>query len=187
MMSKIDRLATAFSAHVAIDWPASSSGAQRVVMIIYDPADERALRRKLDLFAQGARAAGKNWSALDLTPLVAEWLARHRYRDIYFAEPNELGTAQEDRISAAIADKIEAAIASGSDSSNDILALNGLASLYGFTSVSDVLSRVEHAIRGRLVIFFPGRVQDGRYRLLDARESWDYHAVPITLDDHGEL
>ncbi len=187
MMSKIDRLANAFAAHVAIGWPASSSGAQRVIMVIYDPADERALRRKLDLFAQGARAAGKTWSALDLTPAVAEWLAGHRYRDVYFAEPDELSAAGEDRIAAAIATTIEAALSAEDQGPNSILAVHGIASLYGFTSVSDVLSRVEHAIRGRLLIFFPGRVQDGRYRLLDARESWDYHAVPITLDDTGDV
>ncbi|MBB1249936.1 hypothetical protein [Rhizobium sp. G21] len=46
MMSKIDRLAGAFTAHVAIGWPASSSGAQRVIMVVYDPSDERALRKR---------------------------------------------------------------------------------------------------------------------------------------------
>lgn len=67
-----------------------------------------------------------------------------------------------------------------------VVAIYGVGSLYGFASVSDVLSRVDHAIKGRLAIFFPGRVQEGRYRLLDARESWDYHAVPITLDASGD-
>ncbi|MBB1249935.1 DUF1788 domain-containing protein [Rhizobium sp. G21] len=119
--------------------------------------------------------------------MIADWLAGHRYRDVYFEEPNELGTAAEDRIAAAIAEKVEAALASKDLGPNGILALYGVASLFGFTSLSDVLSRVEHAIQGRLLVFFPGRVQDGRYRLLDARESWDYHAVPITLDDHGDV
>ncbi len=187
MMSKLDRLAQVFSSHVAIGWPSSSSGAQRVIMVVYDPSDERALRKKIELFAQGTRAAGKSWSTLDITPLVAEWLVGHRYRDVYFEEPDELGTAAEDRIAAAIAEKVEAALAAEDLGPNGILALYGVASLFGFTSLSDVLSRVEHAIQGRLLVFFPGRVQDGRYRLLDARESWDYHAVPITLDDHGDL
>ncbi|ESZ30427.1 hypothetical protein X734_03910 [Mesorhizobium sp. L2C084A000] len=186
-MSKIDRLANAFAAHVAIGWPASSSGAQRVIMVVYDPTDERALRRKLDLFSQSARAAGMSWKALDLTPVIAEWLAGHRYRDVYFAEPDELASAGEDRVAAAIAAKIQGELAADSHDANAILAVHGIAALYGFASVSDVISRVEHAIRGRLLIFFPGRVQDGRYRLLDARESWDYHAVSITLDDTGDV
>lgn len=187
MMSKVDRLAHVFSEHVAIGWPASSSGAQRVIMVVYDPADERALRRKIDLFAQGARQSGKTWRVLDLTPAVAEWLASHRYRDVYFEEPEELISLGEERIAAAIAAQVEAALSEDDQGDSSILALQGVGSLFGFTSVSDVLSRVEHAIRGRLLVFFPGRVQDGRYRLLDARESWDYHAVPITLDDTGDL
>jgi hypothetical protein len=42
----------------------------------------------------------------------------------------------------------------------------------GVTSISDVLARVDHAVKGRLLVFFPGRSRDGRYRLLNARESW---------------
>lgn len=186
-MSKIDRLARAFAGHIAIGWPASSSGAQRVIMVVYEPADERALRRKLDLFAQGARETGKTWRSLDLTPPVANWLATHRYRDVYFEEPEELIATGESRIAGAVAEAITTALADETHGSDAILALHGVASLYGYASVSDVLSRVEHAIRGRLVVFFPGRVQQGRYRLLDARDSWDYHAVPITLDGSGDV
>src|SRR5260221_12785071 len=53
-MSKIERLARKFADHLAVGWPAGSSGAQRVVMLIYDPADERVLRRKLPLFEHAA-------------------------------------------------------------------------------------------------------------------------------------
>jgi hypothetical protein len=63
--------------------------------------------------------------------------------------------------------------------------LIGAASVFGVVSLSDVLSRVEHAIKGRLVVFFPGRSRDGRYRLLDARDGWDYHAVPIQIETSG--
>lgn len=102
-MSKINRLARAFGRHVAIDWPASSSGAQRVIMIVYDPADERLLRRKLDIFAQEATAAGKDWTSLDLTPVFARWLASHRYRKVYFEEPEELLALGEERVAAEAA------------------------------------------------------------------------------------
>lgn len=42
------------------------------------------------------------------------------------------------------------------------------------------MERVEDAIRGRLLVFFPGEYQENHYRLLDARDGWNYHAVPIT-------
>ncbi len=187
MMSKLDRLAQVFSSHVAIGWPASSSGAQRVIMVVYDPSDERALRKKIELFAQGTRAAGKSWSTLDVTPLVADWLAGHRYRDVYFEEPDELGTrsGSQDRGCDRREGRDGACSRRSWSERNSGVIWRRFA--FCFTSLSDVLSRVEHAIQGRLLVFFPGRVQDGRYRLLDARESWDYHAVPITLDDHGDF
>jgi hypothetical protein len=61
----------------------------------------------------------------------------------------------------------------------------GVASVFGIASFSDILFRVEHAIKGRLAVFFPGRTRDGRYRLLDARDGWDYHAVPIQVESSG--
>jgi hypothetical protein len=67
----------------------------------------------------------------------------------------------------------------------EIVGLIGAASVFGVVSLSDVISRVEHAIRGRLAVFFPGRSRDGRYRLLDARDGWDYHAVAIQVDSSG--
>jgi hypothetical protein len=49
------------------------------------------------------------------------------------------------------------------------------------------LKEVEQAIRGRLVLFFPGEYENRNYRLLDARDGWNYLAVPITLHSGGEL
>ena len=36
-----------------------------------------------------------------------------------------------------------------------------------------------------LSIFFPGQYEQNNYRLLDARDGWNYLAVPITLDSAG--
>jgi hypothetical protein len=44
-----------------------------------------------------------------------------------------------------------------------------------------MLKEVVKDIRGRLVVFFPGEYEDNNYRLLDARDGWNYLAVPITL------
>ena len=35
---------------------------------------------------------------------------------------------------------------------------------------------------GRLLVFFPGEVEGNNYRLLDARDGWNYLATPITAD-----
>jgi len=62
-----------------------------------------------------------------------------------------------------------------------VVAVHGVASLFGLTRVSLVLKQIVHDIRGRLVLFFPGEYEQNNYRLLDARDGWNYLAVPITL------
>ena len=62
---------------------------------------------------------------------------------------------------------------------NTVVALSGVGSLFGLTKTSDVLDQVTDAIRGRLLVFFPGRYENSQYRLLDARDGWNYLAVPI--------
>ena len=59
-----------------------------------------------------------------------------------------------------------------------------MVSLYGFVRVSELIHDVERSIKGRLVVFFPGTKNENNYRLLDARDGWNYLAVPVTL--HGE-
>jgi hypothetical protein len=61
----------------------------------------------------------------------------------------------------------------------------GVGALYGFARVSRVLKLIEGDIRGRLVVFFPGQYEQNNYRLLDARDGWNYLAVPITLHSSG--
>jgi hypothetical protein len=46
--------------------------------------------------------------------------------------------------------------------------------------VSALLNDVNDAIAGRLLVFFPGEHEGNNYRLLDARDGWNYMATPIT-------
>jgi hypothetical protein len=43
------------------------------------------------------------------------------------------------------------------------------------------LKSCDKDFKGRLLIFFPGEFEQNHYRLLDARDGWDYLARPITL------
>ena len=69
------------------------------------------------------------------------------------------------------------------DPDNTVLALYGVASLFGFLKISEILPMVEGDVQGRLLVFFPGVYEQNNYRLLDARDGWNYHAVPITASD----
>jgi hypothetical protein len=184
-MSKVDQLAAVFSDHVAVGWPSGSSGAQRVIMIVYDPSDERTLRKRIDLFAQAARTHNHAWHSIDLTSSFGTWLGAHRYREGYFEEPHMLSAGANERFTQYVAEAVLEVLERSGHTEREIVGLIGVASLFGAASVSDVLARVDHAIKGRLAVFFPGRARDGRYRLLDARDGWDYHAVPIQIESSG--
>jgi hypothetical protein len=67
-----------------------------------------------------------------------------------------------------------------------VVAVHGVASLFGFLRISEILPMVDAHIRGRLLVFFPGVYEQENYRLLDARDGWNYHAVPITASE-GEI
>lgn len=184
-MSKIDQLAAVFGEHVAVGWPNGSSGAQRVVMIVYDPNDERALRKKLDLFVHTARAHQHAWHGVDLTSTFGNWLGAHRYREGYFEEPEMFSSGANDLFTRHAAETVLQALRRTEHNEREIVGVVGAASLFGAASLSDVLTRVDHAVKGRLAVFFPGRANDGRYRLLDARDGWNYHAVAIQIGSSG--
>jgi hypothetical protein len=184
-MSKVEQLATVFRDHIGVGWPASSSGAQRIVMIVYDPNEERTLRKKLPLFAQAVQAHQYAWHSVDLTSAFAQWLGAHRYREEYFNEPDMLLAGANGRFAKYAAEAILRDLHRPQHTAREIVGVIGAASVFGIASLSDVLSRVEHAIKGRLAVFFPGRSREARYRLLDARDGWDYHAVAIQVESSG--
>ncbi len=63
------------------------------------------------------------------------------------------------------------------------MALVGVGSLFPMIRVSDLLQRIADRIAGRLLILFPGSLERGNYRLLDARDGWNYLAIPITIPE----
>jgi hypothetical protein len=69
---------------------------------------------------------------------------------------------------------------------NDVVALKGVASLFGFLKVKGVVDQLAPLVAGRLVVFFPGSYEDNNYRLLDGYDGWNYLAVPITADKDAD-
>ncbi len=186
-MARIEELVASYKAHIAAPWQTNLAGAQKTVFVVYPKVDERRLRARLELFEIATREAGHGWSVIDFTRVFAEWMAATSYRDRYFAAPKHLALKLEtDFLHHAAKHLIQGLAAAGADE-NSVVACHGVASLYGFTHVSLVVKEVEAAIRGRLVLFFPGEYENNNYRLLDARDGWSYLAVPITLISGGDL
>jgi hypothetical protein len=80
-----------------------------------------------------------------------------------------------------VADELRTVLRGDGVDEDTVVAVQGVACLFGFTRVSLVLKEVVKDIKGRLLLFFPGEYEGGNYRLLDARDGWNYLAVPITL------
>jgi len=184
-MGRIDDLASRYQAHISAPWQRSLAGAQRTILVVYDKTDERKLRAKLDLFEMATRQSNHDWKSFDFTFTFSQWMASMEYREAYFEEPSDLPMKLESDFIHFAADQLRSALAAPDMTDNTVLAVHGVASLFGFTKLSLVLKEVEKDIQGRLVLFFPGEFENNNYRLLNARDGWNYLAVPITLHGGG--
>jgi len=182
-MGQFEALASRFGEHVRRRGTVTSVAAERVLMVVYDKDRERALRARLAEFEMQVKSAGRSWHQLDLTAVFAEWMASLDYRETYFAEPEHLATLIEGNFRRHLVDLLRSRLKPlGAD---DVLAIVGAASLYGFARLSDLIRDVEPQIRGCLAVFFPGTKDHNNYRLLDARDGWNYLAHSITLHSEG--
>lgn len=182
-MARLEELADLYGRHIATPWQRNVAGAQRVIMLVYDKELERTLRARRAEFQMRTAAAGHDWHEVDLTAAFAEWLAAQRYRQSYFESPAKLGPKLQSEFPTFVASRLREILTAANEES--VVALFGVGSLYGFTHVSEILKLVEGDVRGRLVVFFPGSFEQNNYRLLDARNGWNYLAVPISIYGAG--
>lgn len=186
-MARLEELVSSYKAHISAPWQRNLAGPQKMVFVVYPKVDERRLRARLELFEIATKEAGHKWLLFDFTSTFAEWMAATDYREAYFEEPSEMAIKLETDFLNYAAGELRGALADVTVDVDTVVAAYGVASLYGFTKLSLVLKEVEHDIKGRLVLFFPGEFENNNYRLLDARDGWNYLAVPITLNSGGEL
>lgn len=184
-MGRIEELAEIYARHIATPWQRTIAGAQRVIMVVYDKDIERALRARKPAFEYATKQAGHEWHEIDLATVFAAWLAKDEYREAYFESPEDLQLKLDAEFAEHVADRVRQVLNQPGVGETSVVAVFGVGSLFGFTRVSLVLKLLESDIKGRLVVFFPGQYAQNNYRLLDARDGWNYLAVPITLHGPG--
>lgn len=182
-MSKLDRLLREYERHISIPWQQGLAGAQRVVFVVYDKGDEPRFRTKVDEFEIAAKSAAHSWKLLDLTNTFPEWLAGLDYHESYFEAPEDIDGLLPQFVDSVVG-TITDLLTNPEVNDQSVVAIMGIACLFGFARVSEIVQRAAPHIRGRLVVFFPGEYENNNYRLLDARDGWNYLAVPITA--HSE-
>lgn len=172
----VEELLVAFRTRLAVPWRPDEAAAGRVWMLWYDKALERRVRGRLAEFRLAAEQSGKGWHEFDLASKFGAWVAGQKWFERAAKRPSTLGTVLPDFEAQLIRELRDRLSQCGP---NDILALTGVASLFGLTRASSLIGHVADAIPGRLLVTFPGTHQGGIYRLLDARDGWSYLAVPI--------
>jgi hypothetical protein len=176
-MSAIEELLAEYDRRVGATWQHDLAAPQRVWFAVYRPEQERRLRLRIPEFETATLRHGLGWSHLDVTTAFAEWMASHEYRDAYFQEPELMQYALAD-FAESLARTVRAALNDADPGT--VVALSGVASLFGITKVSSLIDAVSDAIRGRLLVFFPGDHDErNNFRFLDARDGWNYLASVI--------
>ena len=180
-MGRIEELAARYRAHVGAPWQSNLAGDQKAIFVVYPKTDERKLRLRMELFEMATTSTGHGWRLMDISDCFAGWMANTHYREAYFEDPEALTMKLRSDFMQYTASRLREVLTDEGVDEKTVVAVQGVACLYGFTRVSLVLKEVVKDIRGRLVVFFPGEFEENNYRLLDARDGWNYLAVPITL------
>jgi hypothetical protein len=180
--SRLTELLEAYARHVSTPWQRGLAGSQRLLFAIYDKTLERRLRAQVDEFQMATERAGHGWQLIDLTDAFPQWMAEVRYRDSYFEAPDLLEGYVNGEVEGFVRDlaaRLKTEVAEADE--DTVVALLGVGALFGLARVSRVVNEVAPAVRGRLLVFFPGEHErrTNTYRLLDARDGWNYLAVPI--------
>jgi len=183
MSSKVTKLIATYRQHLTVPWQNGLAAIQRVIFAVYDKTDELRLRANVEEFALATKEAGKEWLLIDVTNAFPQWMSAQEYRDAYFENPEDLAGYQSGELTefvTSLTDQIKTRIAAVA-SPDTVVALMGVGSLFGLARVSSVVEGIKDGVAGRLLVFFPGEYhpENHTYRLLDARDGWNYLAVPL--------
>jgi len=187
-LSRVDDLIANYQRFVQLPWPSNLAPAQRVWMAVYTPEEERRLRLHIPEFATASNKAGYEWDVIDISEEFESWMASHEYRDAYFANPKLMQPELVGFFEKLVSDVRDKIVAKSTDQT--IIGLVGTASLFGLgdhVRVSALIERVQNEVDGRLLVFFPGEVEGNNYRLLGAKDGWNYLATLITAEKGGVL
>ena len=181
MLSKTDQLLSAFELVVNEPWSASLSGQERIWFLVYDPAEQRKVDLRLGDFETATIKAGKKWVDISMKKCFPTWMANNEYAEVYFQKPKLIVDQLESEFKTFAIDYLTNELRNQHTDQNTLIAIKDVSSLFGFARLSEILKSCDKEFKGRMLIFFPGEFEKNQYRLLDARDGWDYLARPITL------
>jgi hypothetical protein len=181
MATRIELLIEAYTKVVKEPWSSALSGQERIWFLVYDPAEQRKIELNLGEFETVAVRSGKKWKSISLKQCFPSWMANHEYKEDYFNSPEYIVDQLEAEFIPYAIQFLKNELKKISPDDDTLIALKDVSALFGFARLSEILKNCDKDFKGRLLIFFPGEFEQNHYRLLDARDGWDYLARPITL------
>ncbi|ASR55536.1 BREX protein BrxB domain-containing protein [Cellulomonas sp. PSBB021] len=180
-MSDASQRVDAYSRELTLPWRQGISPAERVWMLPYPPGDERRMRAQVGRLDLATRQSGRSWVLHDVTDAFGRWLAHHEYAEAFVTDPTDLTSSVLEEFEAHVATGLRAELTDPGTGEDTVVALVGVGALYPFVRVSRLVQAVADDIRGRLLVLFPGRFDPAghTYRLLDARDGFNYRALAI--------
>jgi hypothetical protein len=181
MAARIDLLIEAYEKVVNEPWSSALSGQERIWFLVYDPAEQRKVDFRLGDFETATIKAGKKWEEISLKKCFPTWMAIHDYKESYFNSPEDIVDQLEPGFIPFVIKFFKNELEKINQDGETLIALKDVSAIFGFALLSQILSNCDKDFKGRLLIFFPGEFEQNHYRLLDARDGWNYLARPITL------
>lgn len=181
MQSKIDQLLEAFEKVVNEPWSFALSGMEKIWFLVYDPAEQRKVDLRMGDFETATLKAGKKWKSISLKLCFPTWMTNHEYCEDYFNNPEYIVDQLEAEFIPFAIQFLKDELNKIEQDQDTLIAIRDVSALFGFVRLSEILKSCDKDFNGRLIIFFPGEFEQNHYRLLDARDGWDYLARPITL------
>ena len=140
-MNRLDLLKKNYLRLCETSWDRNVSGPQRVWLAVYDKEDERKLRLRLGLFEEATNHSNRKWKSIDLTDAFADWMCgpdNSDYAESYFEATDSLDAHKLAEFMQAVVARIRSQLAALPDPENTVLALYGIAALFGFLKVSEL-------------------------------------------------
>lgn len=179
MASKIDSLLYNYDKIINEPWSITLSGQEKVWFLVYDPSEQRKMDLRIGDFERYTKRAGKNWLEINLKSCFPQWMSAHQYRQKYFEKPKFIADQIESDFKKYVISYLQEKLNDPAADENTVVAVTYVSSLFGFLLLSDILKLISPDIKGRLLVFFPGEFSNNHYRLMDARDGWNYLARPI--------
>lgn len=180
MANNIDGLIQAYEKVVNGKWEETLSAQERIWFLVYDPDSQRKVDFRLSDFENATKKAGKKWANVSLKDCFPDWMASHEYREEYFRKPSLLKYQFDTLLKPFLINEILNEIKISNADNETVIAFTHVSSIFGFARLSDILNHIAGAVKGRLLVFFPGEFEKNQFRLLNARDGWSYLARPIT-------